>query len=80
MNVSLIATRQSSVASSGDSGQDWTLTQAIVPGTRVRRHSRRYDRNLNLKIVSRNVNVYYGDKHAIKNVSLDIGAYEVIVA
>ncbi|MGD8286464.1 MAG: phosphate ABC transporter ATP-binding protein PstB [Desulfobacterales bacterium] len=26
----------------------------------------------------RNVNVYYGEKHAIKNVSLDIGRHEVI--
>lgn len=32
----------------------------------------------NPKIVSRNVNVYYGDKHAIKNVSLDIGANEIV--
>ncbi|MGC1951877.1 MAG: phosphate ABC transporter ATP-binding protein PstB [Gammaproteobacteria bacterium] len=32
----------------------------------------------NPKIVSRNVNVYYGDKHAIKNVSLDVGANEIV--
>lgn len=32
----------------------------------------------NPKIVSRNVNVYYGDKQAIKNVSLDIGANEIV--
>lgn len=32
----------------------------------------------NAKIVSRNVNVYYGDKHAIKNVSLDIGENEIV--
>ncbi len=30
------------------------------------------------RITARNVNVYYGDKHAIRNVSLDIGANEVI--
>ena len=32
----------------------------------------------NPKMVCRDVNVYYGQKHAIKNVSLDIGANEVI--
>ncbi len=32
----------------------------------------------NPKMVCREVNVYYGQKHAIKNVSLDIGANEVI--
>ncbi|MCI4624880.1 MAG: phosphate ABC transporter ATP-binding protein PstB [Candidatus Magnetoovum sp. WYHC-5] len=30
-----------------------------------------------VKIENRNVNVYYGEKHAIKNVSLDIGSNEV---
>jgi phosphate transport system ATP-binding protein len=30
------------------------------------------------RMVCRNVNVYYGDNHAIKNVSLDIGRNEVI--
>jgi phosphate transport system ATP-binding protein len=30
------------------------------------------------RMTARGVNVYYGDKHAIKNVSLDIGANEVI--
>ncbi|MFZ0255381.1 MAG: phosphate ABC transporter ATP-binding protein PstB [Gammaproteobacteria bacterium] len=32
----------------------------------------------NPKMVSRNVNVYYGDKHAIRNVSLDVGANEIV--
>lgn len=32
----------------------------------------------NPKMVTRNVNVYYGDKHAIKNVNLDIGANQII--
>jgi len=32
----------------------------------------------NPKMACRDVNVYYGQKHAIKNVSLDIGANEVI--
>ena len=32
----------------------------------------------NPKMVCRDVNVYYGEKHAIKNVGLDIGANEVI--
>jgi phosphate transport system ATP-binding protein len=32
----------------------------------------------NPRIVCRNVNVYYGDKHAIKEVSLDIGRNEVV--
>ena len=32
----------------------------------------------NPRMTCRNVNVYYGDKHAILNVSLDIGANEVI--
>ncbi len=32
----------------------------------------------NPKMVCRDVNVYYGTKHAIKNVSLDIGAQQVI--
>ncbi len=32
----------------------------------------------NPKMVTRDVNVYYGEKHAINNVSLDIGANEVI--
>ncbi|KAB2927780.1 MAG: phosphate ABC transporter ATP-binding protein [Candidatus Contendobacter sp.] len=32
----------------------------------------------NPKMVCRGVNVYYGEKHAIKNVGLDIGANEVI--
>ena len=32
----------------------------------------------NPKMVCRDVNVYYGQKHAIKEVSLDIGAHEVI--
>ncbi|CAI8864952.1 phosphate ABC transporter ATP binding subunit [Methylocaldum szegediense] len=32
----------------------------------------------NPRIVCRNVNVYYGDKHAIQDVSLDIGRNEVI--
>jgi len=32
----------------------------------------------NAKMAARNVNVYYGDKQAILNVSLDIGANEVI--
>ncbi|MGF1613649.1 MAG: phosphate ABC transporter ATP-binding protein PstB [Gammaproteobacteria bacterium] len=32
----------------------------------------------NPKIVSRNVDVYYADKHAIKNVSLDIGSNEIV--
>lgn len=32
----------------------------------------------NPKMVCRNVDVYYGDKHAIKDVSLDIGTNEVI--
>jgi phosphate transport system ATP-binding protein len=32
----------------------------------------------NARMKTRNVDVYYGDKHAIKNVSLDIGANEVI--
>ncbi len=30
------------------------------------------------RMTARQVNVYYGDKHAIKNVSLDVGANEVI--
>ena len=32
----------------------------------------------NPRMTCRNVNVYYGSKHAIKNVSLDIGRNEVI--
>lgn len=32
----------------------------------------------NPRMICRNVNVYYGDNHAIKNVSLDIGHNEVI--
>ena len=32
----------------------------------------------NPKMVCRGVNVYYSEKHAIKNVGLDIGANEVI--
>ncbi len=32
----------------------------------------------NARMVCRNVNVYYGDKHAIHDVSLDIGSNEVI--
>ncbi|MGD8263243.1 MAG: ATP-binding cassette domain-containing protein, partial [Desulfobacterales bacterium] len=32
----------------------------------------------NPRMTCRNVNVYYGEKHAIKNVSLDIGRHEVI--
>jgi phosphate transport system ATP-binding protein len=32
----------------------------------------------NPRMVCRNVNVYYGDKHAIKNVSIDIGRNEVL--
>ena len=32
----------------------------------------------NARMSCRNVNVYYGEKHAIKNVSLDIGRNEVI--
>lgn len=32
----------------------------------------------NPRMTCRNVNVYYGDKHAIRNVSLDIGRNEVI--
>jgi phosphate transport system ATP-binding protein len=32
----------------------------------------------NPRMTCRNVNVYYGDKHAIKNVSLDIGRNEVL--
>jgi phosphate transport system ATP-binding protein len=32
----------------------------------------------NPRMSCRNVNVYYGEKHAIKNVSLDIGRHEVI--
>jgi phosphate transport system ATP-binding protein len=32
----------------------------------------------NPKMVCRNVNVYYGEKHAIRNVSIDIGANQVI--
>ena len=32
----------------------------------------------NAKITARNVNVYYGDKQAIKDVSLDIGVGEVV--
>lgn len=32
----------------------------------------------NPRMTCRNVNVYYGDKHAIRNVSLDIGRHEVI--
>ena len=31
----------------------------------------------NVKIASRQVNVYYGEKHAIKNVNLDVGENEV---
>ena len=30
------------------------------------------------RMVCRNVDVYYGEKHAIKNVSLDIGRNEVL--
>lgn len=30
------------------------------------------------RILCRNVDVYYGEKHAIRNISLDIGSYEVI--
>ena len=32
----------------------------------------------NPRMVCRNVNVSYGDKHAIKNVSIDIGRNEVL--
>ncbi|MGD8303574.1 MAG: ATP-binding cassette domain-containing protein, partial [Desulfobacterales bacterium] len=32
----------------------------------------------NPRMTCRDVNVYYGEKHAIKNVSLDIGRNEVI--
>jgi phosphate transport system ATP-binding protein len=32
----------------------------------------------NPRMVCRNVNVYYGDKHAIRNVSIDIGRNEVL--
>jgi phosphate transport system ATP-binding protein len=32
----------------------------------------------NARMTCRNVNVYYGEKHAIKNVSLDIGRNEVV--
>ena len=32
----------------------------------------------NPRMTCRNVNVYYGDKHAIRDVSIDIGRNEVI--
>ena len=32
----------------------------------------------NPRMTCRNVDVYYGDNHAIKNVSLDIGRHEVL--
>ena len=32
----------------------------------------------NPKIISRNVSVYYNNKKAISDVSLDIGSYEII--
>ena len=35
-------------------------------------------RSTNPRMVCRNVNVYYGDKQAIKNVSIDIGRNEVL--
>ncbi|MGI2323793.1 MULTISPECIES: phosphate ABC transporter ATP-binding protein PstB [Methylococcus] len=53
-------------------------------GTLIAAHQREFTRTIgeisspNPRIMCRDVNVYYGEKHAIQNVSLDVGHNEVI--
>ena len=59
-----------------------TIPGALRSGSRlISRDDRRTAGDVTVKkprMTCREVNVYYGDKHAIKNVSLDIGRNEVI--
>ena len=59
-----------------------TITGALQSGSRlISRNDRRTVGDITVKkprMTCREVNVYYDDKHAIKNVSLDIGRNEVI--
>lgn len=57
------------------------VTSHIIAGERVERGNRKTvgDHTVSEpRMICRNVNAYYGDKHAIKDVSLDIGKREVI--
>jgi len=58
-----------------------TKSSAEPAGPRVSRENRKTVGTItveNPRMVCRNVNVYYGDKHAIKDVSIDIGRNEVL--
>lgn len=53
----------------------------VAPGSRVPREQRTTVGDFTItdpRMTARNVNVYYGDKHAIRNVSIDVGQREVI--
>jgi phosphate transport system ATP-binding protein len=64
--------------------EEETLLEPVQPGERrdlVSRENRQTVGDITLenpRMTCRDVNVYYGDNHAIKNVSLDIGRHEVL--
>ena len=62
--------------------------RVVNPATAAKAADRRVDRDNretvgtqfveNPRMTCREVNVYYGDKHAIKNVTIDVGRNEVL--
>ena len=72
-----------------DKVQETSEARRVVnPATAARAADRRVDRDNretvgtqfveNPRMICREVNVYYGDKHAIKNVTIDVGRNEVL--
>ena len=72
-----------------DKAQETSEARRVVnPATATKAADRRVDRDNretvgtqfveNPRMICREVNVYYGDKHAIKNVTIDVGRNEVL--
>ncbi|CAI8727991.1 phosphate ABC transporter ATP binding subunit [Methylococcus capsulatus] len=65
-------------------GKESAKMRSPEKGTLIAAHQREFTRTIgeisspNPRIMCRDVNVYYGEKHAIQNVSLDVGHNEVI--
>ena len=61
-----------------EASQEFFPVQKAERVSRENRHTVGESTIPNPRMTCRDVNVYYGDKHAIKDVSLDIGSHEVI--
>jgi phosphate transport system ATP-binding protein len=55
-----------------------TATDRLAPATPIDGPAALREPSSDTVMASRDVNVYYGDKHAVKNVNLDIGRNQVL--